>query len=559
MANSVESTPGTFLLVDTNGETLRTHAHGTGADRDIVLVPPPSSHPDDPLNWSPRRKKLSALCMAAYVLVVGICSSSLYSTLDPLSKATGLSYDNLNSGTGYMFLLFGWGCVFWQAIAVQFGKRPVYLITLAGTVGVMVWQPHIRSNGEWIAAKILQGFFGAPIESIAEITVSDVFFTHERGRYMALYALALGYSNGIAPLITGFINDGLGYQWVFYWCAIFCGIAFVLVFFCMEETKFARTAYLEGQLASSSRNKTDEETIDRKQGGQPQGHPKADHEPSRGPSRTEPQPSGTAPRIDPTIKKKPYLAKLKPIESTGFRQQNRVLPMMLEPFQLLRFPIVVYAGLLYGSNIIWLTFLNATESMVLSQPPYNMSTSMVGLTFIAPLIGTTLAACYTGLLGDRLIITLSRCHAGLFQAEYRLWLFLPSLILIPFGCILFGVGAAHQVHWMGIVFAMGVISFTTTAGSQISIAYCIDCYREMGGEALAAVIVIRNTMAFGIGYAVTPWAVNMGYQNAFILGGFLGLAHNLTIFPVIRWGRKLREKGATRYWKKVRETADIYF
>jgi hypothetical protein len=32
---------------------------------------------------------------------------------------------------------------------------------------------------------------------------------------MALYALALGYSNGIAPLIMGFINNGMGYQWVF--------------------------------------------------------------------------------------------------------------------------------------------------------------------------------------------------------------------------------------------------------------------------------------------------------------------------------------------------------
>lgn len=38
----------------------------------------------------------------------------------------------------------------------------------------MVWQPHIRSNGGWIAAKILQGFFGAPMESMAEIMVSDV-------------------------------------------------------------------------------------------------------------------------------------------------------------------------------------------------------------------------------------------------------------------------------------------------------------------------------------------------------------------------------------------------
>lgn len=38
----------------------------------------------------------------------------------------------------------------------------------------MVWQPYVRSNGEWIATKILQGIFGAPIESLAEITVSDV-------------------------------------------------------------------------------------------------------------------------------------------------------------------------------------------------------------------------------------------------------------------------------------------------------------------------------------------------------------------------------------------------
>lgn len=48
----------------------------------------------------------------------------------------------------------------------------------------------------------------------------------------------------------------------------------------------------------------------------------------------------------------------------------------------------------------------------------------------------------------------------------------------------------------------------------------------------------------------------MGYQNAFILGGFAGLAHNLTIFPIIKWGRALREKSANRYWKKVKDGAE---
>ena len=96
---------------------------------------------------------------------------------------------------------------------------------------------------------------------------------------------------------------------------------------------------------------------------------------------------------------------------------------------------------------------------------------------------------------------MARRNGGYMQAEHRLWLLIPSLVLIPFGCILFGVGGYNHVHWFGIVFAMGVISFATTAGSQISIAYTIDCYRDMAGDAIAAVIVIRNTMSFGIGYA----------------------------------------------------------
>ena len=41
------------------------------------------------------------------------------------------------------------------------------------------------------------------------------FFTHERGTYIAVYALALGYSNGIAPLIMGPINERQGWRWVF--------------------------------------------------------------------------------------------------------------------------------------------------------------------------------------------------------------------------------------------------------------------------------------------------------------------------------------------------------
>jgi hypothetical protein len=38
----------------------------------------------------------------------------------------------------------------------------------------MIWAPYTTSNGQWIANKLLQGFFGAPIESLCEISISDL-------------------------------------------------------------------------------------------------------------------------------------------------------------------------------------------------------------------------------------------------------------------------------------------------------------------------------------------------------------------------------------------------
>lgn len=38
----------------------------------------------------------------------------------------------------------------------------------------MIWVPYTNTNGQWIASKLLQGFFGAPVESLCEISVTDV-------------------------------------------------------------------------------------------------------------------------------------------------------------------------------------------------------------------------------------------------------------------------------------------------------------------------------------------------------------------------------------------------
>lgn len=162
----------------------------------------------------------------------------------------------------------------------------------------------------------------------------------------------------------------------------------------MEETKFDRGAYMD-----------DTHNIQGQQDSNPNDeNPKAlesqdshcgDAKGNNNDANSDPSIRDSGPTMhtddDSQRKKKSYMARLKPIESQGFHRRNNLLRLMGRPILLLSFPIIAYAGFCYGCNIVWLSVLNATESMVLSAAPYSMSTSIVGLTFIAPLVGTSLA------------------------------------------------------------------------------------------------------------------------------------------------------------------------
>ncbi|KAK0325646.1 hypothetical protein LTR82_003182 [Friedmanniomyces endolithicus] len=87
--------PGTVHMVDLDQTMQAKHSK---AHRDIVLVPTPSDDPNDPFN--------------------GIANSVVYSVLVPLSEALDLSVGDLNAGTGYLFLLAGWGLLFFQPFAL---------------------------------------------------------------------------------------------------------------------------------------------------------------------------------------------------------------------------------------------------------------------------------------------------------------------------------------------------------------------------------------------------------------------------------------------------------
>jgi len=179
---------------------------------------------------------------------------------------------------------------------------------------------------------------------------------------------------------------------------------------------------------------------------------------------------------------------------------------------------------------------------------------MVGLSYFSPLLGVAFGSFYSGVIGDKVVLAIARRKNGVVEPEYRLWLFSLSLILIPGSLILWGVGAAHQIHWFGLIVAMFFIAASNSIGIQLSVSYCIDSYKDLSGEAMITVIIIRNTMSFAVGYGITPWVTNMGYQNAFILAGFAGLAQVLTFLAVVKFGKSWRIRWRERYYKYVQES-----
>ena len=100
-------------------------------------------------------------------------------------------------------------------------------------------------------------------------------------------------------------------------------------------------------------------------------------------------------------------------------------------------------------------------------------------------------------------------------------------------------------------------AFCNTSGITLSVNYLVDTYRDIGGDGMTSIILVRNTMSFAIGYGITPWLDNLGYQNCFISAAFVGLAASGVFLLMIWKGKYLREKHRERYWSLVRKHIDM--
>jgi hypothetical protein len=197
-----------------------------------------------------------------------------------------------------------------------------------------MWGPYASSNGEWIAKNILGGFFAAPIEALPEVSVTDLYFHHQRGTYMGLYAFFLAGSNYFAPVICGFIADRQGWKWVFYWPTIFLGVGLIWCFFFLEESNYKRTTVGIVETNSGSQTPTSVTTAEKTGEKLP--------EVTKEPATVE---SGKIAYGS----NKTYLQRLSLWQPS--RGEN-MLPRAIRSLKYLGWPVIFYAGFSYGSYLV---------------------------------------------------------------------------------------------------------------------------------------------------------------------------------------------------------------
>ncbi|KAJ6178271.1 hypothetical protein N7519_008732 [Penicillium mononematosum] len=505
--------PGTVQQVDLDHSLYLNNKE----QEDIVLIPRPSSHLDDPLNWSRYRKILNSTCQMAWCFFAAALISGLSSSYLLISEDTGISVADLSTGNGLMYLFMGWGTLLTQNLAQDFGRRPVLLVGMLVSSLLQVWSAYMKS------------------EALIELCIADIHFAHDRGFHMGVYNWTLWCGAFLSPIAGGFVAEAMGWRWIQYILAIICLCFTVATFFGFEETMFFRQVNIQEPMFSTPKDTvaleashcTDGEMVSESK---------------------EPESPGVTPVVaEETYKIKTYAQKLKLWGLRHPSQPFNFFRSIFLSFRLLCFPTVIFSGLLVGSILAWRLLSGSAGRF-----PYNFTTQEIGLTYFASVIGVSIGCYFSGWLSDILAIKLARRRQGIKEPEDRLWMFLIPLVAHPLGCVLYGVGASHHIPWIGVVIGIALICITLPMGSGLAITYIIDSQKELAGESIVTVILIRNTIGFAFAYAVNPMIVSMGLQNTFILIAVLGVIVWSACLLWIKIGKAARRSIAKSYWNLLR-------
>ncbi|EUC43019.1 hypothetical protein COCMIDRAFT_7490 [Bipolaris oryzae ATCC 44560] len=480
-------------------------------DGQIRKIPVPSSNPNDPLNFS-RWEKYGIIFCCCWFSIMGLSIAgglgAILNVFFQMYVPQGYTADEIVFLITLPTLCIGLGNYIILPLALAYGRRPVFLISmvilLAATIAAAVQNSY---NGH-LASRIVQGLATGSSESLLPLMLTEITFLHERGRIFGLYWMVQNALSSSINLASTYLNEEMGWRWYYWVFVITIGFGLVVAFFLGFETQFTRSpASLDGLLIFTDEFGVTKVIPDE----EAQGY--FAQVGDKGLSI----PSADANEAD--VPRKTYLQKLRPWSPVQKQPVKIMVMTYLHMLQSLASPGILFAILSSSVALGCAVGISLTYNTVLHDH-YGWDVKNIGLINVGGVIGAVLGMVYCTFIGDKFVLYAARRNKGIHKPEHHLIVLIPPGIIGAAMLVLYGYTAGGGATWWGPYMAWTLFQYTFTAVLIVSTTFASEAGAQHPGPALVVVVGTKNIVSFGLTYGLTPMVAKHGYQWAFgVLAG----------------------------------------
>ncbi|KAF2425225.1 MFS general substrate transporter [Tothia fuscella] len=464
----------------------------TSIEEDLFLAKWLPNDPENPYNWSTKRKSWITFQLGMLAFAASLASSITAPANAAIAAYTGVSREVSILSISLYILGFVFGPCIWAPVSELWGRKLSMLPAMIG-LGLFSIGCGLSQNAATVfVARFFSGVFGsAPVSNVAA-SLGDIWLPKVRGTAMTLYAVAVVGGPTLGPIIGGAVtvSKGLGWRWTEYLLAIWVSAVVLLTTFCFPEVY---APYLLKKRAQKLRKDTGDDRY---------------HHPHEGI------------KLD-----------LNSIVTKHFARP--VLMLTTEPMVSC---IAVYASFVFGLLYMTLEVFPIVYHEHRGWPLFT-STLPFGALFIGVLCAVGINLSFQPQYARAV-----EAAEGKPVPESRLPAMAVGAFLFVIGLFVFAWTADPPTPWPVSVVAIGFIGAGFTTIFQQCINFLVDTYRLYAASAVSANTFLRSCLAAGLPLLARPMYTNLGVGPATsILGGIAALALPVP-FLFMKYGLALRKR-----------------
>ncbi|OJA21303.1 hypothetical protein AZE42_10820, partial [Rhizopogon vesiculosus] len=187
-------------------------------------------------NWSRARRWYLTVLSAFLSLNVGLASSAPAGIATQLK--TNFKLSEVVAAMTISVFVVGYcvGPLFWGPLSEQYGRRPIFLVTIPIYACFQVGCALSKNATSLIVFRLLSGMFAAAALINSGALTSDIWDAKTRGKALAVFNVAAFVGPALAPLVGGYVELQMPWAWLFWILAISAVVCSLLIYFTLPET-----------------------------------------------------------------------------------------------------------------------------------------------------------------------------------------------------------------------------------------------------------------------------------------------------------------------------------